>query len=99
MRLEWSRKSALFPPHGYLACGVRTSERHHKLPFTKEARPGYPRNSPGWPAYKDVVEPPADKFWEGDNLKEYRNHLVVTIIKAWKDLAPLMDVAVSQPSN
>ena len=98
VRLEWSRKSALFPPHGYLACGVVMNAKRYRLPFTKEARPGYPRRSQGWPAYKDV-EPPADKFWEGDNLKEYRDHLVETIIKAWKDLAPLVDEAVSQPSN
>lgn len=98
VRLEWSRKSAGFPPHAWLICGVRTSVKRYRLPFTKEARPNYPRHTPWWPACKDV-EPPAGRFWEGDNLLEYRNHLVETIIKAWKDLAPLVDEALSQPSN
>lgn len=93
VRLEWSRKKAFFPPHGWLICGVRTSVKRYRRPFTKEARPRYPSRSPSWPAYKDV-EPPTGRFWEGDNLREYRGHLVATIIKAWRDLAPLADKAV-----
>jgi hypothetical protein len=51
-----------------------------------------------WPAYTNVA-PPVGKFWEGENLKEYRDCLVETILKAWKDLAPLVDKAVGHPRS
>ena len=98
VRLEWNSKKALFPPHGWLMCGVRTNVKKYRLPFTKEARPAYPSQSQWWPAYKDV-KPPCGKFWEGDNLKEYRLHLVATVLKAWQDLAPLVDEAVGHRSG
>ncbi len=93
VRLQWHTKTSCFPPHGELICGVMSSSKKHRQPFTKEARPAYPLQNSWWPAYKNV-EPPEDGFWEGDNLKEYRNHLVATILKAWKDLSPLVDKAV-----
>lgn len=96
VRLEWSRKSAGFPPGGYLVCGVRTPLKRYRPPFTKEACPDYPRRTSWWPASKNL-KPPVGRFWEGDNLKYYRTHLVETILTAWKDLAPLVDVAVANP--
>ena len=87
-----------FPPHGWLICGVRTNVNDYRAPFTKEARPGFPLQTQWWPAYKGV-EPPGDRFWEGDNLQEYRNHLVETILEAWKELAPLVDEAVGHRSS
>ena len=98
VRLEWDGKRACFPPHGHLICGVGTSVREYRQPFTKEARPGFPLNNQWWPAYKGV-DPPGDRFWEGDNLKEYRDHLVKTILEAWKELAPLVDEAVGRRSG
>ncbi len=53
VRLEWFRKSALFPPHGWLICGVRTNVESYRSPFTKEARPAFPRSSRWWPAYSE----------------------------------------------
>jgi len=32
VRLEWSRKSALFPPHGWLICGVLGHDPDHEAP-------------------------------------------------------------------
>ncbi|MCQ3805553.1 MAG: hypothetical protein KTV45_15940 [Acidimicrobiia bacterium] len=93
VRLEWFRKSALFPPRGWLVCGVRTNVEKYRSPFTKEARPAFPRSSSWWPAYRNL-DPPRGRYWEGDNLKEYRNYIVETILTAWKDLAPLVDEAV-----
>ena len=98
VRLEWQRKSALFPPHGWLICGVRTNVNDYRPPFTKEARPGFPKQANSWPAYRHLG-PPADGFWENDNLKVYRNHLVETILEAWRDLAPLVDEAVGYRSG
>ena len=98
VRLEWSRKSALFPPHGWLICGVRSNVKEYRPSFTKEARPAFPRQSQWWLAYKHL-EPPTDRFWEGDNLKQYRNHLLETILTAWQDLAPLVDEAVGHRSS
>ena len=98
VRLEWSRKSALFPPHGWLICGVRSNVKEYRPPFTKEARPLFPQQSQWWPAYRHL-EPPVGSFWEGDNLKEYRDHLVETILQAWTDLAPLVDEAVGHRSD
>ena len=47
VRLEWFRKSALFPPRGSLYCGVRTNVERYRSPFTKEARPAYPGSARG----------------------------------------------------
>ena len=93
VRLEWSSKSTRFSPDGHLIIGVRTTVERYRRPFTKERCPGYPRQGAHWPA-SARVEPPAGRFWEGDNLKEYRDRLVKTILKAWEDLAPLVDEAV-----
>ena len=91
VRLEWSRKSARFSAGGWLVCGVRTNVKRYRGPFTKEAR-----SAVWWPAFRDV-DPPVGRFWEGDNLGEYRDRLVETILTAWKDLAPLVDEAVGHP--
>lgn len=96
VRLEWSRKTARFSAGGYLICGVRTREERYRVPFTKEARPSFPRSSTLWPAYKHV-DPPKNRFWEDDNLMEYRDYLVKTILDAWNDLASLVDEAVGHP--
>lgn len=98
VRLEWFRKSVLFPPHRSLMCGVRTNVERYRSSFTKEARPAYPQSSRWWPAYR-YLDPPKDRFWEGDNLKEYRNYIVETILTIWKDLAPLVDKAVGHPPS
>jgi len=98
VRLEWDDKRACFPPHGHLVCGVCTNVPEYREPFTREARPGFPLQSRWWPANKSV-DPPDHRFWEGDNLKEYRNHLVKTILEAWKELAPLVDEAVGHRSS
>ena len=98
VRLEWQRNKS-FPPHGELDCGVRISDKKYSEPFTKEVCRHYPnRYSVSYPAYKKVA-PPVGKFWEGDNLKKYREHLVETILTAWKDLAPLVDEAVGHQSS
>ena len=98
VRLEWSRKSALFSADGHLICGVRTNVERYKHPFTKERCPRFPRQRDWWPAYANV-DPPAGRFWEGDNLKKYRDDLVQVILKAWEDLAPLVDEAVGHPRS
>ena len=41
VRLEWFRKSALFPPRGSLICGVRTNVERYRSPFTKELVPPF----------------------------------------------------------
>ena len=45
------------------------------------------------------VDPPEGRFWEGDNLMEYCDHLVGTILAAWRDLAPLVDEAVDHSAQ
>ncbi|MCY4399796.1 MAG: hypothetical protein OXE96_10710 [Gemmatimonadetes bacterium] len=97
VKMEWNRKKG-FPPNGQVGCGVVTSVKQYKRPFTKEARPDYPHASQEWPAYR-YLDPPADRFWEGDNLREYRTYLVEAILKAWKDLAPIVDEAIGQRSS
>ena len=93
VRLEWNRGSARFPPHGHLVCGVRTNVERYRQPFTEERCPTYPRRNAWWPAYTNV-DPPVGRFWEGDNLKEYRGRLVDTVFDAWRGLALLVDEAV-----
>ena len=93
VRLEWHRNRARFSRDPHLICGVRTTVERYRSPFTKETCPTYSQHSAWWPAYTNV-DPPVGRFWEGDNLKEYRDCLVETVLKAWKDLAPLVDEAV-----
>ena len=92
VRLEWKCKSARFSG-GHLYCGVRTNEKCYRQPFAKERPPAFPKQNGWWPAYADV-DPPVGRFWEGDNLKGYRDRLVETLLNAWRDLAPLVDEAV-----
>ena len=89
VRLEWNRNSARFSPGGYLICGVRTPVEHYRQISSRT----YPEHNAWWPAYTSVA-PPDGRFWEGDNLKEYRVRLVETIIEAWTELAPLVDKAL-----
>ena len=99
VRLEWQRKSASFSSdQGTPVVGVKTNLEHYKRPFTKEARPKYPRSSGWWAAYV-YVDPPTDGYWKDDNLKAYRDFLVETMFTAWKDLAPLVDEAVGHPRD
>ena len=72
VRLEWNRNSARFSPGGHLICGVRTNVDRYRPPFTQETCPAFPHRNQYWPAYARV-DPPVGRFWEGDNLKEYRN--------------------------
>ena len=97
VRLEWHRGLVRFS-EGDLICGVRTTVERYRQPFTKETCLNHPRHNAWWPAYASV-DPPSGKFWEGDNLKEYRDFLVETIFAAWKDLAPLVDEAVGHPRD
>ena len=96
VRLEWNSNSTRFSPNGHLVVGVRTNVERYRHPFTKERCRDYPRQTPWWPASAHV-DPPVGRFWEGDNLKEYGDRLVETILKAWEDLAPLVDEAVGHP--
>ena len=98
VRLEWYRKSARFSRDENLICGVRTTVDCYKRPFTKEACPYFPRRSAWWAAYANV-DPPVGDFWENDNLNEYRDDLLKTILKAWRELAPLVDKAVGYPRS
>ncbi len=93
VRLKWSLKWTCFSASANVVCGVRTTVERCRQPFTKEMRPGFPKHNHAWPAYKNV-DPPDGRFWEGDNLKKYRDYLVETILRAWHDLAPLVDEAV-----
>lgn len=98
VRLEWDRRRALFSREGHLYCGVRTMNEHYRWPFTKEKPQGYPKQNSWWPAYA-YVDPPVGRFWEGDNLKRYRERLVETLLDAWRNLAPLVDKAVGHPHS
>ena len=97
VRLGWDRKRGFPPlPRGWVACGAFGNGLEEAFP--KEASPAFPHQSLPWVAYKHL-DPPADRFWDGDNLKEYRRYVVETILEAWKDLAPLVDKAVGHGSS
>ncbi len=95
--MEWSRKKALFPPHGHLCFGVRWRAGFKSWPYDKSDHPGSPKGGGGWPAYRYFREAPKDKYWKGDNLKDYRKTLVEEILVAWNELAPLVDKAIGDP--
>ena len=95
VRLEWHSEQVCFRD-GDLVCGVRTKQDSYRQPFTKETCPNHPRQNPWWPAFANV-DPPTGRFWEDDNLQEYRDRLIEIVVEAWKDLAPLVDEAVGLP--
>ena len=98
VRLEWHSERVCFSDGDHLICGVRTAVDSYKQPFAKERRPNYPdQNAVWWPAFTHV-DPPAGRFWEDDNLREYRDRLIEIIVEAWKYLAPLVDEAVGRPA-
>ena len=97
VRLGWDRKRGFPPlPRGWVACGAFGKVLEKAFP--KEASPAFPRQYLPWVAFKNL-DPPVGRFWEGDNLKEYRRYVVETILEAWKDLAPLVDRAVGHGSS
>ena len=110
VRLEWHRKRVCFSDGDHLICGVRTKPpslaegdavarlERYRRPFTKKTCPHHPDQSDWWPAFTHVG-PPVGRFWEGDNLKEHGDRLVETIVKAWKNLVPLVDEAVGRPTR
>ncbi len=97
VRLGWDRKRGFPPlPRGWVACGAFGEGL--EVALQKEAHPAFPNHFRPWAAYKHL-DPPTDRFWEGDNLKEYRRYVVDTILEAWQDLAPLVDRAVGHGSS
>lgn len=98
VRLEWHRQRVRFSNADQLICGVRTNVERYRQPFTKETCPNHPNQNFWWPAYTNVG-PPLGQFWEDDNLQKYRDHLVETVLNAWRDLAPLVDEAVGHRSS
>ena len=76
-------------------CGLWASEPYfEQLSSRRQEVPEYPKSwssdGSGHPMYK-VIDPPPDNFWEGDNLEKYGNFVIQEVLKAWRDLAPLVD--------
>ena len=95
--MEWNRKKALFPPRGYLCFGVRWKAKVESWPFDKKDHPDFPKKGESWPAYTYSKQAPKDRFWEEDNLGEYRKELVKRMLTAWENLAPLVDRVIGDP--
>ena len=99
MRLEWNRNSARSSAGGHLICGVRTNVERYRHPFTKEEVSQFSASERlvGRPMPTSILRLAGSG--RADNLKEYRDSLVQIILKAWKDLAPLVDEAVGHPRS
>lgn len=93
VRLQWNRRSVRFATDGDLSVGVRALG--HREVLTREAWPNYPEKPSSWWPVWVTIDGPSGRFWEGDGLKEYRRRVVDTVLKAWNDLSPLVDEAVS----
>lgn len=100
--LEWNRLAGFDQP---LTCGVYAHGPRmagYRPFFTKDKCSDYPSDAGGlkqwYLAYKEV-EPPHGEFWKGNNLEEYGNFVIKTLLQAWSDLAPLVDEAVSQSNQ
>ena len=79
-------------------CGIWASEPYfEQLSNKRQKTPEYPKRwhsaGSGQPMYK-IIDPPSGNFWEGNNLEEYGHDVIKTVLKAWCDLAPLVDEAV-----
>ena len=99
--LEWKRAEGFGQP---LICGVYAHGPRmegYRPFFTKDKCSDYSGDEGGlkkwYLAYKKV-EPPHE-FWKGNNLEEYGNFVIKTLLQAWSDLAPLVDEAVSQSNQ
>lgn len=107
--MEWHRPGTGFS--GWLVCGVHVgdhveepkrfdlcvdSDGRRKVVPSAPVLKEYPKGpNPSWFKYRSL-ESPHPGFWEGDGLVEYRKQLLDQLLKAWTDLAPLMDKAAKR---
>ena len=83
-------------------CGIWAQNTYFKqLRSRRQEAPEYPATwsfaGSGHPMYR-YLDPPSGNFWEDDKLKEYGDSVVQAVLKAWDDLARLIDETVSQSS-
>ena len=83
-------------------CGIWSQNTYfQQISRRRQEAPEYPARwssaSSGHPMYR-YLDPPSGNFWEDDKLKEYGDSVIQGVLKAWEDLARLIDEAVSQSS-
>lgn len=96
--LQWARNvrgQADFSRNQLLICGISAKRGNpHRDVLPNLQMDNYPEKpDEWWPKYRRV-NPPGGKFWEGNNLKEHGHDVIKTVLKAWCDLAPLVNEAV-----
>ena len=81
-------------------CGIRVDQGTCYRPVLDKTRGECPevyrRYDKWYPMYR-YIDPPGKDFWEDSKLEEYGNSVIKTVLKAWCDLALLVDKAVAGP--
>lgn len=99
VRLQWHQRDTGFGSGSGPYCGVRASQGEYGQ-FFENCKELYPKKSPMW-RYRDidVRDGRPERYWEADSLSEYGQFLIDELLKAWHDLAPLIDEAVGTGSD
>ena len=98
--LAWRRNvnvQADFSQNQELLCGISAKVKVGNLyreTLHRQQMDDYPEKPTEWWPKSRRVDPPVGNFWEGNNLEEYGHYVIKTVLKAWSDLAPLVDEAV-----
>ena len=84
-----------FSQNQELLCGISAKRGNpYRDVLPQQQMDDYPEKpDEWWPKFRRV-DPPVGNFWEGNNLEEYGHCVIKTVLKAWCDLAPLVDEAV-----
>ena len=100
----WHRERMDFSPNtnNGMWCGLWADEKspYRQYLFDAYGRPGtedYPeqkRNEPEYPMFMYLPQPDGN-LWENDQLEAHGQSVITTVLKAWDDLAPLVDEAIS----
>ena len=102
----WHRTRMDFSPNNGVWCGLWSDEKSPYWQYLFDAwrRPGtegYPeqkRNEPEYPMFIYLPHPDGN-LWENDQLEAYGQSVITALLKAWDDLAPLVDEAISHSSQ
>ena len=103
IELGWHKKADRVFLVDHVWCGIWTENTYFEKLSQARERPeteDYRERDARWgyPMYR-YLDPPSGNFWESDNLGEHGKSVIQAVLKAWCDLAPLVDEAVSQSSQ
>lgn len=100
VELGWWHKGRIdFSPKDYVWCGLYADQNSPYWQYFCDAggRPettGYPKKEKDYPMFR-YLPLPEGNFWKDAQLEKYGQSVIQAVLKAWSDLAPLVDEAVA----